>query len=647
MRIWPVAYCNATALMITIALLLSTITLGAPKSTDQYSSAELRDAKGNSRDLSEFLGEKGTAIGFWGIDCPLARLYLPTYLSLAKRFQNHGINFILVFPNESENLMDIASYGFDHSIPLPLLKDVKQKLTALMDVKRVPTVALIGADHNLIYIGRIDDQYKIGSRRQSPQSSDLADALSATAEGRRPKVEQTFADGCLIEHCRPRQASALKTDSNDALSILSKKCATCHCQNGLAPFPITTLSDVDNHSDMIHEVVSQRRMPPWDASDSIGHFINDRSLTLHEQEIILNWIDRPRSINQDNVTLPLPEQSQTNNHGFVEIISSQSENVPAQGVSYFSYIEFPKDQTQALFFEERWLSAGKVLPSEASVVHHMLLFICRSGTDFSQPGVPELRNVAGIIGWAPGDPEFRFPEGSALRIPPQSRLYLEVHYTPAGTEVNDRPKVLLKFADTPPQKEIQLILANREHLHIPAFDPHVMVDGSFVLPQGLRLVGLMPHMHSRGKSFSCRATYPNGTTLDLLKVPRYQFDWQTMYLSAEKIDLPAGTVIDCKSVYDNSRFNVDNIDPSLDVGFGRTSDAEMMDIYFLFERDLDKFPTSTSDSVLCLTIGETPFGLSLPNPFHRDSQVGVYILISSLLWWMITKASSYRARPIA
>jgi hypothetical protein len=48
-------------------------------------------------------------------------------------------------------------------------------------------------------------------------------------------------------------------------------------------------------------------------------------------------------------------------------------------------------------------------------------------------------------------------------------------------------------------------------------------------------------MHVRGKSMEIRAVYPSGEKEVLLRVPRYDFNWQLVYEPAIRKRLPAGT----------------------------------------------------------------------------------------------------------
>ena len=90
------------------------------------------------------------------------------------------------------------------------------------------------------------------------------------------------------------------------------------------------------------------------------------------------------------------------------------------------------------------------------------------------------------------------------------------------------------------------------------------------------MLSLTPHMHYRGKDFKFTATWPDGTSKELLKVSKYDFNWQTAYDFEQPLALPAGSRIDCVAHWDNSPANPANPDASKDVAWGQNSTDEMM-----------------------------------------------------------------------
>ena len=68
----------------------------------------------------------------------------------------------------------------------------------------------------------------------------------------------------------------------------------------------------------------------------------------------------------------------------------------------------------------------------------------------------------------------------------------------------------------------------------------------------------------------------------MLDVPRYDFNWQTYYLFATPLEIPAGGKITAMAWYDNSASNKDNPDPSIDVKWGDQTWEEMQYTGFLY-----------------------------------------------------------------
>ena len=68
----------------------------------------------------------------------------------------------------------------------------------------------------------------------------------------------------------------------------------------------------------------------------------------------------------------------------------------------------------------------------------------------------------------------------------------------------------------------------------------------------------------------------DGTESCLIDVPHYDFNWQRTYAFAEPINVPAGTRIVHRTVYDNSDKNPGNPDPNQEVRWGLQSHQEML-----------------------------------------------------------------------
>jgi hypothetical protein len=144
----------------------------------------------------------------------------------------------------------------------------------------------------------------------------------------------------------------------------------------------------------------------------------------------------------------------------------------------------------------------------------------------------------------------------------------------------DETELGLIFAKEPPKERVLTLSATNGTFKIPPGDANYGVDASFEVGSDVKLSGLHPHMHGRGKDFEYRVVYPTGESQILLSVPRYNWHWQNWYTLAEPVVLPKGTKIECRAHFDNSANNPDNADPTKEVLWGEQSWDEMMVGFF-------------------------------------------------------------------
>ena len=169
------------------------------------------------------------------------------------------------------------------------------------------------------------------------------------------------------------------------------------------------------------------------------------------------------------------------------------------------------------------------------------------------------------------------PEGVARLVPAGSRLMFQVHYTPRGIPQTDRSEIGLVFADPKTiRKEMTAIAAINMDLSIPAGSADYEAEADHRFNQDTIVYSLLPHMHLRGKSFRFEAVYPDGRREVLLDVPRYEFEWQNVYVLAQPKLMPEGSVLRCLARYDNSEGNPSNPDPKRTVTWGEQTHDEML-----------------------------------------------------------------------
>jgi len=540
----------------------------------------LRDILGRKRSLQEFDDSAAIVLVFIGIDCPLANRCLPDVLELEAMYRRHNVQFLAVYPHEHETIDLVAAHALEHNIPFPVFKDIGQVLTDELAIERVPTFCVLDGKRTLRYHGRLSDQFAIGMQRASAKRHDLRLAVDELLHDDVISVSETLVDGCLIDRASP-SVSCMELNYEDAIApIFAKHCQGCHQPRGGAPFSLQTYDDTVRWSAMIREVVLQRRMPPWHADSRHGTFLNVRRMTPEDISQVVSWIDcdMPRSGERTIMAASAPPNTKKFD---VSLPASRSNSVPATGVLNYVWGEISPHVTKKLFREDRWLLEADVRPQNASVVHHVMVFSAPEGmTDPSQ----HFDKLRVLTMWAPGQPSFAFPPDTAMRVPKNSRIFIQIHYTPNGKATVDRPRIQLRFAKEPPKWEIGMLTCENLTFKVEPYDPHAR--GEFVFriesEDHTRLVGLYPHMHKRGKSFQLETLHPNGHREVLLSVPRYDFNWQTFYWFEKPVEIPVGGAIHAVAHWDNSAHNPSNPDPSILVGYGWQTDQEMMTAGLMF-----------------------------------------------------------------
>ncbi len=194
------------------------------------------------------------------------------------------------------------------------------------------------------------------------------------------------------------------------------------------------------------------------------------------------------------------------------------------------------------------------------------------------PARRENNQDAMLVGWAPGMSPLTLRDGHAKLVKKGSVLVFQMHYTATGTAAKDRTSVGLYFAKGVPEKRVitRGVTVDPRKLIIPAGDPNFESRSSYTFTEDAHLHMFMPHMHVRGKDFEYKLIYPDGKEKILLRVPKYDFNWQISYFVKEPIAVPKGSRIECVAHHDNSANNKFNPDPTITVRWGDQTWEEMM-----------------------------------------------------------------------
>ena len=376
--------------------------------------------------------------------------------------------------------------------------------------------------------------------------------------------------------------------ARDVAPIFVEQCQSCHREGGIAPWAMTNYQMLQGFAPAIKEAIVEKRMPPGQIDRKYaGTIVNHRTLSNREIDTIVEWIDAGAPVEGD--VDPLTETTYSTSewvHGEPDmIIEVPPQEIPAFGTMGPNAIPYRYTSVDLGLTEDKWLRGSQFLPSEPTVMHHMLNTVNipgeRNGNLLGAQGEGQGdMNYATISAYVPGgDPDY-YDENTGGLLRAGSIVNLQLHYTPDGTARTDRARIGLYFHDegvVPEERmagECACIFPNN-WTPIPPFDPNFVQTAEITLKNDIRLHTFLPHMHFRGKSMRATAIYADGTREELIDIPRYDYAWQLSYTWKEPKFIPAGTRLFVEGAFDNSTDNPKNPDPAREVPWGQMSEDEM------------------------------------------------------------------------
>ncbi|REJ67909.1 MAG: hypothetical protein DWQ31_10070 [Planctomycetota bacterium] len=598
--------CAMVALLVGLGCVLPVALRAAPLELprDAATRPQLQSIYSEFHDVSELVDDETRAVVFCflGIDCPVAQQYLPRLKEMSRRYHDRGVRFYGVYPNQRAHVMRMATHAHDQDISFPVFRDEGQRLVKWLGAGVTPEVVVLDARWEKRYQGAIDDQFKKRGRRREVNEHFLADALESVLAEQPVEVTYRPPSGCPIESAGRRPPQENVTFHRDVAPLLQKHCQSCHRDGGVGPFELTTFDDAYDSAERIQMVVEERRMPPWHGylNPKFGELNNDKRMTREEIRTIVDWI-RTGAAEGDAaeapqpVTWPAADAWEIGEPDYVYRIPPF--RVPKHGILDYQFFRVRLD-----FTEDRWFRAVQVKPGSTDVVHHVGLHIVPANekefTGFA--GMAELYglNAEGAIlinDYVPGDTYNAkvYPAEQAVRIPKNSDLIFELHYTPNNREaVTDRSMVGFVWTDAAPVEEVFTAVYRKPigRFRIPPHATHHVMHDTYYFRHDVLVDAIRPHFHLRAKSFRLETVTRDelsGEITDrqtIMTVPVWDPDWQRTYELKTPLKILAGTELLATAVFDNSHFNPNNPDPAKEVEWGQQTEDEMFSVRFKYRR---------------------------------------------------------------
>ncbi|MBX3484931.1 redoxin domain-containing protein [Phenylobacterium sp.] len=495
---------------------------------------------------------------------------------LARTYGAKGVEFRMLNSTQKDTREAILAEADKAGYAVPILLDNNQLIGEGLGVTRSAEVYVVDPKTwTVAYRGGI---------------AGAGAALDAFLAGR-PVPAGAASTGAMIAFPeRGAAANAKLTYVKDVAPILEKNCVACHQEGGIGPMQLTSYEMVKGFSPMIREVIRTDRMPPYNADPHVGKFSDTKNLTPAEIKTLVHWVEAggARGEGADPLAAKKRVAAEWPLGKPDLILDVPAYKVPASGV-----VDYQRPFTLNPQTEGRWIRATTVKPGDRQAVHHVLTGWMKEAP--ANGVASETRWRGSVGGYAVGAESNVFGGDVGTFLPAGGAVGFQMHYTPYGKETVDKTQIGVYFRDDMPKYIMRNVVVIDPTIEIAPNAPRHKEVAYVEFPNDALLYSAFPHAHYRAYSSDLWLQTPDGKKTLLLSLPRYDFNWQRSYTFAEPIKVPAGSKLIANYVYDNSKRNPANPDPSIKVTWGEQSHEEMLFTSVAF-RWLDETAAKQVDS---------------------------------------------------
>lgn len=401
----------------------------------------------------------------------------------------------------------------------------------------------------------------------------------------------------------PKTTSYLR----DVQPLVERSCRSCHTEGGVAPLALDTPEQVTALGPALWNAIEKGRMPPFFAATSCNSYLDDPRLTEPEKALFKAWVDEGAPLgdpadSRHAPTTPLPVVRHDLDLSIGGAFDVRKMN---DTDNYQCFVMSPGNTADLM------VKGYEVTPGNLAVVHHVLAYVVtpdqvaqlealdaqdpRQGYACQSGGVGisgAVRNQ--IAGWVPGQYPSRMPADTALVLPANSRLVVQIHYNLnalADPKVSpfDETKLALETAPMGSLRRGQILPMLKPNLNIAAGDTASVQTLEVPLPAAFRnatVYRAMAHAHQLATQVTLEVVKADGSTACLLDNPKWDFNWQRDYTLKTPVTLVQGDRLRITCVYDNGPLNQPLVGGTQQapraVAWGESSFDEMCMTYLTF-----------------------------------------------------------------
>ncbi len=395
------------------------------------------------------------------------------------------------------------------------------------------------------------------------------------------------------------------TFTNRIAPIIYKNCTPCHRTGEAGGYSFVTYQEIARHADLIAAVTKDGYMPPWPADTAYSRFCDEFVLTQSELEALQVWAKTGAPLGDENTIPKPPDFFVDSTHEKPDLVLKMTESffIKGDNSDKFMIAKFPYEIANDTF-----IRAIEFVPDNRKLLHHMNGHLV-SYPEGKKKNVAEgqhlvemdmdtdqvviykqlgLQNDDGtfptltpsVINYLPGVISTVYPEGiGGYRMSKKGAFLLkDLHYGPTPVNDSDQSIINIYFGNKPPKRPTnELILGTLgvsevvPPLQIPP-DEVKSFSTEITTTEKISLLTVNPHLHLLGKSFKSYAVKPNGDTIPLVRINKWDFRWQYFYTYKKPVIIPKGSRIRAEATFDNTTANPNNpFSPPRQVGERNTS----------------------------------------------------------------------------
>lgn len=123
----------------------------------------LKNLDNRTVSFNSLKGEQFTVIDFWATWCKPCVKSIPKLVEISNEFEDQGVQFIGISIDGPRNLAKVKPFARSLGMTYPVLLDVNSEVMAKLSVRAVPTLLIVNADNEIVYV---HEGYKAGEETE-------------------------------------------------------------------------------------------------------------------------------------------------------------------------------------------------------------------------------------------------------------------------------------------------------------------------------------------------------------------------------------------------------------------------------------------------------------------------------------------------